>query len=348
MHYLSIISPFYNSEKKCHRLLSTLSKIKDKGIEIILVDDGSTDNTISLLQQFKQSSYIDVLVIAQENKGPGGARNTGLKAAKGDYVWFVDSDDNIMPDAIEVVFLNKDRGYDFIDFDYVFHGQPTNSMKVAPGIYNVNDSIEILEKSGRLCTKVFNKEFLIKNQITYPEYCIYEDNMLGFFYPLFIKNFLKVDATGYIHYADFESITRRKPSLKDLDRLYTAYYGFLEATTLTSDKKHLAVLKNRFTEYYLINSIFMFASKKPSESWIVSYAIMKQYRKHAKKFDINLSLIKLLNFKKFKNRKFKYYFILQWYLSYLIILDSAKFIEKSRMKSWGVPFEYNRRQVNFL
>ena len=87
MHYLSIISPFYNSEEKCRRLLSTLSKIEDRDIEIILVDDGSTDNTISLLKDFKQKSNVNVVVITQENKGPGGARNAGLKVARGKYIF---------------------------------------------------------------------------------------------------------------------------------------------------------------------------------------------------------------------------------------------------------------------
>lgn len=348
MHYLSIIIPFHNSEDKSKRLLSTLSSIEDNGIELILVDDGSTDSTLTALEEFKKSCKVNVIVIAQENKGPGGARNAGLEVAKGQYVWFVDSDDDIVIDAIEVIFKNKDKGYDFIDFNYITGEQPTNSMKVGSGIHQVNDSIEILGKAGRLWTKAFNKKFLIENQIIYPEYCIYKDNLLGFFFPLFIKNFLKVDSVGYIHHEDYKSVTRSKPQLKSLDRLYTAYYGFLEAKKLTSNQKHLNVLKNRFTAYYLINSIAMFTSKKPSKSWIVSYAIMKQFRQHAKEMEINFSLTELLRFDKFKSRKFKVYFIVQWFLSYLIILDAEKFLKNSRLKSWGRPFKYNRTTKDFL
>lgn len=106
---LSFIVPFFNSEKKSKRLLTTLSNIDQDDVEIILIDDGSTDDTYKTLSDFKMNaSNKNVEVIKQENKGPGGARNAGLRIAKGKYVWFVDSDDDVNLEVIDIIRNNCD------------------------------------------------------------------------------------------------------------------------------------------------------------------------------------------------------------------------------------------------
>jgi len=100
---LSIVVPFYNSAHKSERLLSTLRQLSAQDVEVVLVDDGSNDAT---LQQFKNDASVAVLVLTQNNRGPGGARNTGLRSARGKYVLFVDSDDDIGLGAIAERFCN--------------------------------------------------------------------------------------------------------------------------------------------------------------------------------------------------------------------------------------------------
>lgn len=115
---LGFIVPFFNSEKNSKRLLKTLSSIKQDDVEIILIDDGSTDNTYKMLIDFKVNTINkNVEVIKEENKGPGGARNAVLRRAKGKYVWFVDSDDDINVEAIDIVRQNFEKEYDFINFN---------------------------------------------------------------------------------------------------------------------------------------------------------------------------------------------------------------------------------------
>ena len=71
---LSIISPFYNSEQKCGRLLRTLETLDAPDVELIFVDDGSTDGTLNVLSEFKEKAKLPTLIISQSNKGPGGGQ----------------------------------------------------------------------------------------------------------------------------------------------------------------------------------------------------------------------------------------------------------------------------------
>ena len=152
---LSIITPFFNAEQNSKRLLKTLSVIDQTDVEIILINDGSTDSTYSMLKDFKSSASSDnVTVIDQDNKGPGGARNSGLDIATGEYVWFVDCDDDIRLQAIDTVREVRDKSYDFIDFNIENKTGTVNSMKIDAGEYNNDNtpelSILLLNSFGRI------------------------------------------------------------------------------------------------------------------------------------------------------------------------------------------------------
>ena len=94
---ISIIVPVYNTEKHIERCLDSIMKQDYPNFEVILVNDGSTDESGIIIQKYKEK-YKNISYIKQENKGVGAARNAGIKVAKGDYISFVDSDDFIMED----------------------------------------------------------------------------------------------------------------------------------------------------------------------------------------------------------------------------------------------------------
>ena len=113
--YLSLIVPFYNRDVSSLTLLKTLTELSLDGVEIILVDDGSTDNTYLDLSSYKDGfPDQNIQLIKQGNKGPGGARNAGLKLSQAKYVWFVDSDDDITQEAVDFIKENSASSYSLI------------------------------------------------------------------------------------------------------------------------------------------------------------------------------------------------------------------------------------------
>ena len=89
---ISVIVPVYNVEQYLKKCLDSVISQTYTNLEIILVDDGSTDNSLSICREFEKLDA-RVRVFSQNNRGPGSARNTGLNHAKGIYIAFVDSDD---------------------------------------------------------------------------------------------------------------------------------------------------------------------------------------------------------------------------------------------------------------
>ena len=99
---VSIIVPVYNAEKYLEKSVKSMRGQTHRNLEIILVDDGSTDASPALCQSIAREDA-RVRVIRQENAGPGAARNTGIEAARGEYVYFADADDWLDPNLVEIV-----------------------------------------------------------------------------------------------------------------------------------------------------------------------------------------------------------------------------------------------------
>ena len=93
---ISIIVPIFNSENYLSRCIESLIHQSLKEIEIILVNDCSIDNSLSIAEEYKNKySHLIKLINNETRRGPGGARNAGIKAANGKYIGFVDSDDDV-------------------------------------------------------------------------------------------------------------------------------------------------------------------------------------------------------------------------------------------------------------
>ena len=130
--FLSIIVPFFNVEKYIKECIHSLysQDIPSDNYEVILVNDCSPDNSREIVVELQKEYPTLTLIDHDKNKKLGGARNSGLKVAKGDYIWFVDSDDflkpNILNNLLEISYQNN---LDVLHFDY----------------YQYNENGEILE-----------------------------------------------------------------------------------------------------------------------------------------------------------------------------------------------------------
>ncbi len=144
-HKVSIIIPAYNAEKYIRQCISSVLLQDYPNIEVIVINDGSTDGTLDIIKQFK-----DVFLINQNNSGVSAARNAGLRAATGDYIAFLDADDYWLPGKITTQ-------VEFLDNNPTFALHCTNLDRTdAPGvpILAVNSGwiFNKMIESSELCT----------------------------------------------------------------------------------------------------------------------------------------------------------------------------------------------------
>lgn len=157
---VSVIVPVYNVEKYLKKCLDSLVNQTLKDIEIICVNDGSTDNSLQILQEYA-NTHSNIVIVDQENQGVSLARNNGIKKAKGGYISFVDPDDWVETDMYETLYKKAIKtNADIVECDYrmVFE----NSTKVKNR--TLFGSLHTWKKFPIACGKIFDWKY-IKNDI---------------------------------------------------------------------------------------------------------------------------------------------------------------------------------------
>lgn len=257
---ISVIVPVYNVEKYLEICLDSILCQTYHNIEIILVNDGSTDNSRAICEKYVEKDN-RVRLINQKNKGLSGARNTGINHANGDYIAFVDSDDKILNNMYEVLFNNiKKTNADISICDFMKVKDLTLKQNVdltenlVLQIYNTDEIVSkfLRVNSTEQFFSVWNRLYRAElfDNIEFTEGIINED--VDFSYKIFLKSkFICVSNEKlYCYNIGNNSITRNKLSPKDLD-LFTSWNNVLEYAK-SNDKKNIQnVLTNcaraRFT-----------------------------------------------------------------------------------------------------
>lgn len=188
---ISLILPIYNVEKYLSRCIeSCLSQdISKDEYEIILVVDGSPDNSIEIARQYS-NRYENVIVVERENGGLSAARNSGLKNAKGEYIWFVDSDDYIKPNVLGGIIRDLDKdALDCLWIKWVCVDDKDNVLpEYAP--YRKSEDVGVMSgnkfASSVLSTYlhawsfIYRKKFLDDRHLLFKEGMFYEDCEFAF------------------------------------------------------------------------------------------------------------------------------------------------------------------------
>ncbi|MCR5670962.1 MAG: glycosyltransferase, partial [Butyrivibrio sp.] len=164
---ISVVMPVYNVEKYLERCIDSVTGQSYKNLEIIVVDDGSTDGSGELCDRLAVDDD-RIKVIHQRNMGLSGARNTGLDVMSGDYVFFCDSDDVIAPETLEklIFMIKRDRadvtacGFSHVYDEYFETGQGEKTFTSdKPGRWNGHDSVSEMMRNNSICTVACNKLF---------------------------------------------------------------------------------------------------------------------------------------------------------------------------------------------
>lgn len=202
MPKVSVIVPIYNVEKYLEKCINSLLSQTLEDIQIILVNDGSKDNSGNIAKEYEQNNKDRVIYVEKENGGLSDARNYGLKYANGDFIAFLDSDDYIEKNAYEEMY-NKaiEENADYVECDFIW--EFPNKIRVDKQ-YPYKNKKEMLSFVRVVAwNKLIKRQLIIDNNLEFPKGLRYED--VEFTYKLipFINKFAYVDKP-FIHYVQRE------------------------------------------------------------------------------------------------------------------------------------------------
>lgn len=219
MHKISIIVPVHNTEKYLRKCIESLLAQTYKNIEIILVENASTDNSLAICHELaSKDSRINVMHL--DIGDPSYARNEGIKAATGDFFGFIDSDDTIEPDMYEqminlaikeeldIVFCDFVKKYDYRPDRYVFENSGKITVAPAKEILKLNFKDKITQSQ---CTLLSRRNLF--DEVAFPENRYYEDTATTW------KLLLRAKKAGHIarpfyHYYRHSGSIVHTPSFK--------------------------------------------------------------------------------------------------------------------------------------
>jgi glycosyltransferase involved in cell wall biosynthesis len=154
---ISIVIPAFNSEKLLGRCIESALNQTLKEIEIIVIDDFSTDNTKSIIEKYAKKNSKVIGIYSKENRGAGYSRNLGIENASGEFVGFIDSDDFVDQEYYEYLYLNsKDK--DIVHGIRVIHNFEISYRKIRTRPY------------GCIIPAIIRINFLIKNNLKFPTF----------------------------------------------------------------------------------------------------------------------------------------------------------------------------------
>ena len=236
---ISVIVPVYNVEKYLEECLDSIQNQTYSDIEVILVNDGSTDKSKEICGKYcKQDNRFQLL--NQENQGLSAARNSGVAASTGEFIAFVDSDDIILPNYLETLMHYMREDVDIVESQFtiskeeflaesykeltiLFEGNSQEAVKIFPKhVLNVNAVIKLYRRP-------------IVEAVPYIDGVIFEDVYCGIGMLKYIRKIIKIDYKGYYYRQRQASIMHRTFTPKNLD-IFTVSDKLIE---LYSDREEL-------------------------------------------------------------------------------------------------------------
>ncbi len=261
---VSVIIPVYNTEDYLEQSLDSVLTQSLRDIEVICVDDGSTDGSLAVLREYASRDG-RMRILAQENKGPGPARNCGMAVAQGKYIAFMDSDD---------FYPEQDT------LEKLVHAAEAHNCKVAGGyiqmlrkeqIHDDKEKIyKIIMQNPEGCLKdyrdlqtafnyycyIFEREMLAREHITFPDYLRFEDP------PFFVKamctaqNIYLIPHPSYVHRCGHQNITWNSRKINDVIR------GHIDVLRLANEhnlpalyKSVVQILHDSYKDRFLLKNI---------------------------------------------------------------------------------------------
>lgn len=267
---LSVIVPVYNmvADGKLEYCLNSLVMQTITDYEIIAVDDCSTDNSLEVLRTYEKRYPGKFHVIASPtNKKQGGAKNIGLKEAKGEWIGFIDSDDWITPDFYEKLLRKaEETGADMVGCDYHLTGEHSmeigqivhNNHPSQTGVLNKEKYRSLILDSGSLVVKIYKRHIILDYSNRFPEGIFYEDNAISNSWMLRAKHFEYIEEPMYYYYQHDTSTVHTITKRRCEDRMEAARVMVREAKEFGFLEEYYAEIESSFTTLFYVNTLFSY------------------------------------------------------------------------------------------
>lgn len=223
---ISIIIPVYKVEKYIRRCIDSVIAQTYHDWELILVDDGSPDRSGVICDEYAAKDS-RISVYHKENGGVSSARNLGLDKAKGEWVTFVDSDDTILPDCLNIcVETIKRNNLDMLQYSFELvnpEGKPVGERTVRSGVLSFDEYVSNGSVAFSACSTFFKRESIIRNKLYFSENLKYaEDLQFTLRYMSFCNRIMSIDKLLYKYYMNPQSATHGKSKKEDIVRTINA------------------------------------------------------------------------------------------------------------------------------
>lgn len=276
---LSVIVPVYNmaADGKLEYCMNSLvsQTLARQGIpyEIIAVDDASTDSSLQILREYGERYPDKVRVIHYEvNRRQGGAKNEGLRAAEGEWIGFIDSDDWVAADFYEKLLKKaEETGADMVGCDYNLVTEHTmqvgkvvkNNSLEQTGLLDEEKHKKLIMRSGSMVIKIYRHSVIRENRLDFPEGIFYEDNCAGPLWSLYFTHFEKLEEPLYYYYQHESSTVHYISEQKCRDRMTAAALFYSECEKRGFLRKYYKEIEYRFTELYYVNTLLSYMQGAP-------------------------------------------------------------------------------------
>lgn len=272
---ISVIIPVYNVEKYIRQCIDSVVNQTLKDIEIIVVNDGTKDNSMKIINEYISDKRI--IVINKENGGLSSARNVGMKLAKGEYIYFLDSDDFINEETLEILYNNSENA-DIVFSSFTYYNEKFKTNKkskfkfpfnnyINKGIYFLYNGEEI-----NVWNKLYKFSFLRKYKFSFIENIIYEDQDFGF------KTFMMAQSVKYINNYNYN------------------YRIFREGSIMSIKNRELEIFSVQILQKEMRN--FLLNEKLETFQKIRTYIKLKSFDFWEKELKNESTKLEVLNFEK--------------------------------------------------
>ena len=268
---LSVIVPCYNVEAYVERCIQSIlhQTIGLDKMEILLVNDASTDHTLDILKNYEKQYPQNIHVVdLEQNAGLSHARNVGIKHASTEYIAFVDSDDWIQPEMYEDLYVNGiAQGCDLVmcGFQRCTEYPGRQTEEAAHGIIDIQGDdirsalLEEYRTNVYAWNKIYRRSNFIKQEIFYPEGLCYEDNYVGFLMMLMCNKIYITEKNYYCWFKNPGSITGQNKHI--LDRVQVQEQLFDKIKQLELYETYADIIDYNFYEKVFVECFIAYANK---------------------------------------------------------------------------------------